>query len=401
MAALTAAMGASERRAAERRPWPVRLAPSRLDFYLLKLMLRPMLVALVIALAALLTERILRMFSLVVDQGAALRPVLTMFVSLTPHYLGLALPAAFCIGMIATLSALSRGNELDAIESAGWSLRRIGAAFVGSGLILAMLSILLFGFAQPYARYAFREARHAIVNAGWAGTIEQDAFVQIGDGMVLSAGQVDATGRVLGDVFMLLPSEEGESAITARRGVVVPEPDLRTVRLMLEDGVSIGPGGALRFETMTLSHEFDDKGVFRPRGATRELTLAELSQRIEAGDAEARDYEAELHGRLVRALSLVGIALMSVPLGVVGKRAPGWPRMVVALVTLAVYHNALTLVQDTTTKGGGISPAIGLWAMFGGFMLFAAWLYLGTSGQGERSSARRALKLFERPARAS
>ena len=97
----------------------------RADRYLIAQMFPRMLAALLFTLAALLIERLLRLLDFITGHGADIGPVLTLMLNLLPHYMGLALPAAFCVGILATLSSLSKDNEIDALESAGWSLRRI------------------------------------------------------------------------------------------------------------------------------------------------------------------------------------------------------------------------------------------------------------------------------------
>ena len=368
-----------------------------IDLYHLRLMLRPMGLALGVTLGALLAERMLRLFDLIVNQGAALMPVLTIAVSLTPHYLGLALPAAFCVGLMSTLIDMSRNNELDALESAGWSLRRIGASFVVAGVILALLSVLLFGFAQPYGRYAYRAAIHAIVTAGWSGHVEQGVFLEVDDDLVLSATEVDTSGRLLTGVFILQREADGETATTARRGVVVPNRLSGAIQLRLEDGVSLTPDGPLAFDTLLLARDLSARGEpFRPRGDSRELTLIELAQGTpdQLAPADRLELKAEFHARVVRSVSLIGIALAAIPLGVVGKRAPAWPRIVMALVLLTTYHHVLLFAQ-TLGANGTVDPALALWTACAAFMGFSLWLYAGTASQGGRSPARHLLRRIE------
>ena len=119
--------------------------PSAADRYLLAHMLPRMAVALVVTLAALLIERLLRLLDFITGHGAELGPVLGLAVNLLPHYVGLALPAAFCIAILTSISALSKANELDALESAGWSMRRIGVPFIAVAVVLGLLSVALFG----------------------------------------------------------------------------------------------------------------------------------------------------------------------------------------------------------------------------------------------------------------
>lgn len=347
-------------------------------------MLKPMGAALGVTLLALLMERALRLFDLISSSNATLAPVLTMLLGLTPHYLGLALPAAFCIGLLLTLDGLCRRNELDALESAGWSLRRIGFAFVVSGVILSLFGVALYGYLQPYSRYAYRAAKHAVAEAGWSGRVTGGVFLDAGDGMVISAEEVDPAGRVLSNVFILNRTGEGETATTARRGVVVADPATRSVRLRLDDGVSLGPSGALRFERLFLERRFDlDANPFRARGETREMTLGELAEASRPVDGAPADpvYAAELHARLVRALTPVSIAFACIPLAVSAKRGRSWPRVVAALAGLMAYHHLLLFLEGLAAQGRVSAPAA-LWSAWAAFLAAAVLLYLMTPSQG-------------------
>lgn len=364
----------------------------RADRYLLGQMIPRMLAALAVTLVALLIERLLRLLDFVTGHGADLGPVLSLALNLLPHYMGLALPAAFCVAILSAMSALSQNNEIDALEAAGWSLRRIGAPFIACALVFALLSALLFGVIQPYSRYAFSEIRHSIANAGWNGRIEQGVFLDLGEGMTLSATEIDATGRVLRGVFVLRDDDLGETAITADRGLVVPTPDGKNVVLVLRDGQALTQdGGQLIFDDLRLSRQFSmADNPFRPRGGSeRELTFAELWREMHPppGTAVEPRFQVEFHGRLIRAISLIGIALISVPLAVSRKRAPGWQRIAIAIVVLAVYDNLIKFVSGMG-KLGQIDPALGLWGLCALFMGVSAWLFATTPGQGARSPFR-------------
>jgi lipopolysaccharide export system permease protein len=371
---------------------------TRVDRYLLRIMAPRMGLALVVTLVALLLERILRLIDQVTSAGAPLKLVLEMAVSLVPHYLGLALPATFCIAVLTSLAALSRGNELDALESAGWSLRRIGAPFIAVAAVLAVVSLPLFGLLQPYSRYSYSAIKHAARNVGWSGRVEEGVFVDAGNGLVISAGEVDPTGRVLYRVFVSQRENKTESVFTARVGIVVPEDGGKVVRLRLKDGRGLVAGGWLEFDDLNLAQGIAmDQNPFRPRGGSeRELTFGELLARGHGTDGlppEPR-YLAELHVRLVRAAGLIGVALMSIPLGVTRKRAPVWPRIALALAILVAFNHILQTVQSLAALGR-VDPALGLWSTGAAYLLGSAWLFLTTAGQGTDTPMRWLLRWFD------
>lgn len=371
----------------------------RVDRYLIAKMAPRMVAALLVTLVILLIERLLRLLDFITGHGSDVGPVLMMMLSLLPHYMGLALPAAFCIGALSAMSQLSRDNEIDALEAAGWSLRRIGAPLVGFAVILGLLSILLFGIIQPYSRYAFNELRHAISTAGWDGRVEQGVFFDVGDGLVVSAGDVDASGRVLYRVFIVQQDGPDETVITAEKGVVVPSEGGLSIALVLQNGIAtLQSGTKLEFDSLQLDHEFDGvENPFRPRGGSeRELTLLELWDEMHMPQQEVEPrFRVEFHDRIVRAVSLIGIALLSVPLSVSRKRVPSWRRILLAVAVLAVFDNLLKMAGGYA-KLGYIDPALSIWGVCALFLGLALWLFVTTPSQGAMGPIRWSLRLFDR-----
>lgn len=371
----------------------------RADRYIVWMMVPRMVAALAITLAALVLERLLRLFDFVTQQGASPGPVIDMAVNLLPHYLGLALPAAFCIGMLGALSRLSQDSELDALEAAGWSLRRIGLPFLGCAALLGAFSMVLFGYIQPYSRYAYYEVRNEVLTAGWDGRLQGGVFLDLGDEVVLSAADVDAGGRVLYRVFMQRQLDGKPVAVTARRGLILPDPETHTVRLVLEDGRTLMPDGTLlEFDRLVVPHEFDmNGGPFRPRGSkARELTQPELWAAMQhASGEDLRRFQVEFHERLVRAVSLIGIALLSVPLAVARKRSPSWPRIALAVAVLAIFDNLIKFVSGFAELGR-VDPALGLWGLALIFNGGALWLYMTNPGQGAPGPLRHFLRWLDR-----
>lgn len=375
------------------------------DRMLLRLMAPRMALALAVALAALLLERLLRLMDFAAAHGSPLGPILAMAVNLVPHYLGLALPVAFGFAVIAALSRMASGNELDALEGAGWSLRRIAVPVIACAAAMSVASLLLFGAAQPYGRYAYHVMRERVLTAVWDGRVERGVFIEAGDGLLLSADSVEG-GRGLRRVVVLRKEEDdgptgargaGWTAVSAERGAVISDPDRRTLHLLLENGRVLPPGGTeVSFDRLVLGRELGPPGgPFRPRGENeRELTFSELWTEMRAPGAEPR-FATEFHDRLVRAASMLGVALFAAPLGVSRKRSPAWPRIALAAVILAVYDNLLKSVSAMADLGR-VDPAAGLWGLALLFNGAALWLYLATPSQGSDGPLRRLLRALDR-----
>ncbi|MFC7554922.1 LptF/LptG family permease [Pseudoroseomonas wenyumeiae] len=152
----------------EARPRATRGAGSPLvTRYLLRLLGRPLVATLLVVLPALLLERLLRLFDLVATSAGALGPVIQLVLFLVPHYIGLALPAAFFVSVFTVITQLSEYHELDALQGTGMSLSRLSRPFLAVGVALTLLGLALHGYMQPLGRYNYRAAFNAVTHAGW------------------------------------------------------------------------------------------------------------------------------------------------------------------------------------------------------------------------------------------
>lgn len=368
--------------------------PGRLiDRYLLGRMVGPLLVSLALVLSALLIERVLRLLDLIASQGGSMQPVLTMAASLLPHYLGLALPAAFFLSVLTVAMRLSENSEIDALQSSGLPLRRLVLPFVVIGLVLAVVSVALFGYLQPYARYSYRAALNTVTASAWVGPVSAGRFIDAGRGVVFHVARTGPDGQGLEGIFIEYPrSESVTDIITARYGALRDDPVTAGGRvLVLHEGqqLRIGPSGTtvLRFDQLVLHRDMLDPAFFRPRGRDeRELTLDELwsAARSADGPVPSATMQAELHGRLVRAASLALLPLLAVPMGVAAKRRRRGAGIVVSALILVFYHHALQFGQGLV-EAGRLSAMPAVWLPFAAFALSAGWVLLQRdrrAGQG-------------------
>lgn len=120
---------------------------------------------------------------------------------------------------------------------------------------------------------------------------------------------------------------------------------------------------SIRFNQLTLQRDFlTSLPLFRPRGKdVRELSLGELvAESRMRGGLPAGEVAAELHGRLARAVSLMFLPFLAIPMGLAAKRSRRGAGLVVGGGALVVYHYALQTVEGMMDMGR--LPAAGIWA---------------------------------------
>lgn len=368
-------------------PRRLRMPGRLIDRYLLRQMLGPLVLSLALVLSALVIERALRLIDMLADQGSALRPVLTMAANLLPHYLGLALPAAFFLSILLVIARLAEDTELDALSSSGLSLRRIALPFVITGVILALLSIALFGYMQPHARYGFRATLHAVTEGAWSGSVPAGQFFNVMEGVTFHAAESSRSGHALSRIFIeeRLP-DGGTRTTTARSGILEERPEgSGRFTLVLRDGAQIKatPEGVslLEFDTTRLDRDLSlETEAFRRRGRDeRELTLSELWTGDPPGNENpeiaAGLMRGELHGRLVRAASIVVLPLLALPFGMTAKRRRKGAGMAMAAIILVLYHHGLQVGQNLV-EAGGLPPGLAIWLPFAVFTGLSGWILM-------------------------
>jgi lipopolysaccharide export system permease protein len=340
------------------------------ELYLLRRSLTPLLVGTVVVLLALLLERLLRLLDLVVNKGSPIGLILKLLLNLTPHYIGIALPAAFFLAVLVAVNRMSADSEIDAAQSFGIGPQRMLVPLLGLGTVLLILMIVVTGFVQPYSRYAYRALIYAITHASLRYGLEEGVFIHTEGGLTLMAEQISSDSSKLRRIFVHQIRPDGRiTTTTAAEGVLVAsDNDLRPT-LRVFDGVQFfqetdGRLGSLTFDQFNWPLDLSsDLSPLRWRGRDeRELTLPELWTRMARGpgDREHNDMRAEFHARLVRSGSVMILPFLAIPLGQAGRRGRRAYGFISGLIILALYNNLLRF-GEALADDGVVSPWVGIW----------------------------------------
>lgn len=336
-----------------------------------------MVVIVLIALLALLAERLLRVVDLVTAWGGSALTVVEMLAYLVPHYLRIALPAAFFLAVFLTFRRLSREAELDAMMSSGLGLHQFLRPIWGCGLVLMIVQMALVGHVEPMARYAYRARVHTVTTAPFGEQLAEGRFLTVGPTTYM-AEEVSPGGEQFGRVFVYTERSDGTSiAGTADRGSLEASVGAGPPTLRLRDGVyhvlspPSGPGRASRGAAATSFKAFETSDAakarpFRARGKDeRELTLPELWQLLDAPPRHLAQTAlvAELHGQLIRTAAIVVLPLLAIPLAL-GRRGPHRSYGIVVGIAVLVGYTEIVHFGERLVAGGQVGPGVGLWLPF-------------------------------------
>lgn len=371
-----------------------------IDIYILRTIMRPLVTALVVALMVFMIERLLRLVDLILGASGPLKVVFEIMAYLVPHYMSVALPLSFLIGLLVGFNQLSRDGELDALQAAGISrLRTLKAALIAA-VVMMFIAMAILGYLKPFARYAFEAIINTITNASLQSLVRAGVFAELGD-TILLVQEIRPDEAGFAKVFIV----EGGSGygrqgptgdrtvITATQGRLAQGPIDQPPILRLFDGIRMtlpadkaasaassdgGAFGIVRFQELRTGFGGDDLQMFRQRGKDeRELTVTELWQQRDnpPPDVRVSDLNAELHVRIVRSLSILFLPLLAFPLALGRRRSDRSTGIVGALIILIAYDRILDLGKNFA-ESAVISTGIGLWlpfAVFAGLSTFLFW----------------------------
>jgi lipopolysaccharide export system permease protein len=362
------------------------------DRHVLRQVATPLGTALTIGLVMLLADRMVHLLDTALGKKNSFGIVFEMMAYLVPNYLGTAIPAAVFLGLLFGFSRMSAASETDAFLAAGIGLHRLAQPVIVLSVFFAVVSLLISGWVQPYARYAYRAIVFNLVNVEAFYLAEEGVFMQAGT-RTFVLDRLNRSVSSFDHVFIYDDKGKGGSdTITATTGQLVDVPGETRPVLHLDNGhrltfktppdpaqgVAAAPEVA-EFEVANAPLGRIGKDVFRPRGDDEwELTLAEL---FAMRDSPPRNTTrvaiiAEIHKRLVDTAGLLILPFLALPFAVGGRRQQRGYRFGLALVLVVAVHEIIG--QGSNAAHMGASPWLTMWLPLGLLGAFAGWSYYNT-----------------------
>lgn len=347
-----------------------------------------MLLAIFIALLALLAERALSVVNLVLGWQGSLLIVFEMLGYLVPHYMGLAIPAAFFLGVLLAFSGLSRNGELDGMMAAGLGLHQLARPVMALALLLVCFHLVLAGYIQPFSRFAYRAAVYTVTNVSFQTLLSANVFTTVGNTTYLVSSLSDDKMK-FDELFLFAEDDGGDLTITAERGEIERGAPTEPWMLQLQDGLQqIVPQAeadgttpqklTFRFRDFETDIDGGQATVIRPRGEDeREFTMPELLRAMDdpPDEIDRMELAAEFHGRLARTLSVAFLPLLAIPLALGRKRSQRSYGLVVGMLLLVIYYEIIQTGEALVDDGEAVAW-LGIWVPFLVFCLGSTALFV-------------------------
>ena len=320
-----------------------------------------LLLSLFIILSALSLERLLRIIDLITQENALLSQAGALLLYLQPHYIGLALPAAFFISVIIAVRQMHESSELIVMQAAGVPYSRLLVPILAMATIATIFMIFTTSYLQPHGRYLYRSTVIDMKSQGGALRLQPGVFYDFNKNTTLRADSIGQRGRLLQGFFAKTTNQAGTTqVITAQQARINPsqagdsvknaslELTLKNVRIV--ETHNNASSTIITTDTYPLVLDLGLNKTYGARGQDkRELTYIELLKGganniiIENSPAEL---SAEFHFRLIQSLSIPLLAILAIPLGLLGQGRTGTAFGIgIGVVCLVLYEKTLGFVH--------------------------------------------------------
>ncbi|MFN3370522.1 MAG: LptF/LptG family permease [Sphingomonadaceae bacterium] len=358
---------------------------TRIDRYLFRLIIVPLLGTLVVAAMLLLLEKMLNLFDFVVNEGGPVSVVWRMLGNLIPEYLSLGIPIGVTLGILLGFRRLALSSELDALNAIGVGYGRMLRVPYLLAALFALINFGIVGFLQPYSRYAYEGLRFELRSGALGASIKVGEFARIGPRTTLRVEESFEQGSDLRGVFVRSAEADGRSlAVSAARGqfLTTDDPDVIILRLMNGTLVHDAPHAAaprvLNFVQHDLPVNLPAIEAFRGRGGENlERTIPELwammhDEAVSADDR--RRATATFHRRNVQWVVMFVLPLLAVALAVPPKRSTSAIGVFLSVVMLVTYHK-ISEYGERMGAIGRVDPTLAQWVPFALFTALSAWMF--------------------------
>lgn len=354
-----------------------------IDRYILRQVAIPGALALLIFTFLLIIPFLVEQAEELIAKDVPVLTILSLFATLLPQALGVAIPMALLLSLLMALGRLSVDREIVALQSCGISLWRLlkpvsilsVAAF---GVTLYVLLVVL-----PNSNQRFREISFNILAERAEGEVKPRIFFDQFPDLVIYVREISNSSGWK-DVF-LADSRPGqlESIYTAQSGRVAIDRDKETVALILENGRRHTAGKdqdyeVYEFENLFLSVNSDR--IFPSSGpakSERQMSIGELNLRISEREELGLPTESafiEIHKKFSIPFACLVLGLTGLGLGVSSRREGRLSSFFIGIVVIFFYY-AMLEASSSLGKGQIIPIWLSVWLpniFFGGL---SAWFF--------------------------
>jgi lipopolysaccharide export system permease protein len=269
-----------------------------LSRYVLKEILIFFSISLLTFTGLLLTLKMLKLTSLIVNRGVGLGQIATVFIAIIPTFLEIALPMSALLGVMLAFARMCGDSEVVVFKASGVGLASFIKPLSAFALCIGLFSLFVSCVLRPWGFDTLSTALFDIARSKSTSGLSEGVFNKLGD-ITLYAERIDYR---TGELSRVIVDDKRDSTqrkvVIAKRGTIIADEVAQKISLLLADGVAHesldGKYTRTAFVSNSLSvnpaelRDDNKKGI-----SARELTTPKLSELIKEYKKILRHSDAE------------------------------------------------------------------------------------------------------------
>ena len=212
----------------------------KLDWFLLKSYLGPLVMTFFVSLFILLMQFVWKYIDDLVGKGLDWFIITKLMFLASSTFVPLALPLAILLSSLMTFGNLGEHYELVAMKSAGISLSRIMRPLIIVSMFISGLAFYFSNVVLPVANLKFISLLYDVRSKKLSFNIKEGVFYNGIEGYVIRVGKKDANGNTIRNILIYDHTRhQGNSSMTvAEWGKMELSPDKRYLLFKLYNGIN-------------------------------------------------------------------------------------------------------------------------------------------------------------------
>ncbi len=340
--------------------------------YLFRQILLPFSAGLALFTFVLLIARIMKLVELVVNRGVPVLEVLKVFSYILPAFLEVTVPMALLLACLMACGRLSADSEFVAMKACGLSLYQFARPFAVVAGFVWLLATFLAVYVRPLGNAGLKASIFELARTRASAGLKEHVFNDDFKGLVIYVDAIEPPGNELRRILISDRRDPDQhNTVIARRGLLVPDEDARTLDLRLFEGTIFtnAEGDPSFHKTDFGSYDVSldlvealgqlDRSAKDPS----EMTLSELGERIvrlDATGAKSLKERVERMRRFSVPFAAIVFTLLAIPLGLQPVRAVRSRGLALSLGIILLYYVLLSAAETLATQGRA-PVGIALW----------------------------------------
>ncbi|HEY3397980.1 MAG TPA: LptF/LptG family permease [Armatimonadota bacterium] len=350
----------------------------RIDRYLLREMLVPLLVGLGTFVVMITGHMLFTVVDKIVEHGVGMQSVLKFMLLQVPYATLLSLPAASLLASSLALNRLASENELTALRAGGAGFVRILRPLLVLGGAASLLALLLANSVVPWANHHAETMLAQMITKQPTLAFRPGKFTNTQTGLDFFAERVDQATNRLGNLFVFDRDAGGDTPLL----FVAPQAHFSAESLITGPAIfyNLSSGGQLDWGSMESVAVNLGNLQFLPGMAAKsapDMSLTELARQWRTEEAKGpgmgRRFAVEAHERVALALACLVFALLALPVTLSFSRGQSLVGVLATLVVVFVYY-VIMLWLRMLAESGALPVALAAWAENGVLVVAAGVL---------------------------